>query len=94
MVVRSATIPWLGSGSMQLRREALKESVSLAPLRSKATWENGVEHSGSRGFADTEEVTGSNPVAPTRHNASTDLPLGAACQQTVSRSLLVTARTL
>ena len=29
------------------------------------TWENGSEHSGSRGFADTEEVTGSNPVAPT-----------------------------
>jgi len=29
------------------------------------TWENGVEHSGSRWFADTEEVTGSNPVAPT-----------------------------
>jgi hypothetical protein len=29
------------------------------------TWENGVEHSGSLCFADTEEVTGSNPVAPT-----------------------------
>jgi hypothetical protein len=39
-------------------------SVSLSPLRSDATWGNGVEHSGSRGFADTEEVTGSNPVAP------------------------------
>ena len=42
-----------------------QESVSLRPLRSKVTWENGVEHSGSRGFADTEGVTGSNPVAPT-----------------------------
>jgi hypothetical protein len=29
------------------------------------TWENGVEHSGFLCFADTEEVTGSNPVAPT-----------------------------
>jgi hypothetical protein len=28
-------------------------------------WENGFQHSGSRWFADTEEVTGSNPVAPT-----------------------------
>jgi hypothetical protein len=40
-------------------------SVSLRQLRSEPTWENGVEHSGSRWFADTEEVTGSNPVAPT-----------------------------
>jgi hypothetical protein len=31
------------------------------------TWENGVEHSGSLCFADTEGVTGSNPVAPTNH---------------------------
>jgi hypothetical protein len=37
----------------------------LRRLRSAATWENGVEHSGSLCFADTEEVTGSNPVAPT-----------------------------
>jgi hypothetical protein len=42
-----------------------QESVSLRRLRSGVTWENGVEHSGSRGFADTEGVTGSNPVAPT-----------------------------
>jgi hypothetical protein len=40
-------------------------SVSLSHLRLVATWENGVWHSGSRCFADTEEVTGSNPVAPT-----------------------------
>ena len=40
-------------------------SVSLASLRLEVTWENGSWHSGSRGFADTEEVTGSNPVAPT-----------------------------
>jgi hypothetical protein len=40
-------------------------SVSLAGLRSEATWENGAWHSGSRWFADTEEVTGSDPVAPT-----------------------------
>jgi hypothetical protein len=44
--------------------------------------------------SDTEEVTGSNPVAPTRHNASLGPPLSAACQQIVSRSLLVTAATL
>ena len=31
----------------------------------EVTWENGSWHSGSRCFADTEEVTGSNPVAPT-----------------------------
>jgi hypothetical protein len=42
-----------------------QQSVSLPHLRSEPTWENGVEHSGSRCFADTEEVTGSNPVAPT-----------------------------
>ena len=44
--------------------------VSLRQLWSEVTWENGVEHSGSQGFADTEEVTGSNPVAPT-HKALT-----------------------
>jgi hypothetical protein len=42
-----------------------QESVSLRHPRSEATWENGSQHSGSPGFADTEEVTGSNPVAPT-----------------------------
>ena len=42
-----------------------QESVSLRHRRSKATWENGFEHSASPPFADTEEVTGSNPVAPT-----------------------------
>jgi hypothetical protein len=42
-----------------------QESVSLRRLRLDVTWENGSEHSGSRGFADTEGVTGSNPVAPT-----------------------------
>jgi hypothetical protein len=40
-------------------------STLLRPLRSRATCGNGLPHSGSRGFADTEEVTGSNPVAPT-----------------------------
>jgi hypothetical protein len=40
-------------------------SVSLRHLRLGRTWKNGVEHSGSLRFADTEEVTGSNPVAPT-----------------------------
>jgi hypothetical protein len=49
-----------------------QESVSLPPLRSEATWENGVEHSGSRGFADTEGVTGSNPVAPTTQSSRSD----------------------
>jgi hypothetical protein len=67
---------------------------SLRRLRSAATWANGSLHSGSRGFADTEGVTGSNPVAPTRHNVSKGPPLSAACQQIVSRSLLVTVRTL
>jgi hypothetical protein len=42
-----------------------QESVSLSHPRSEATWENGSQHNGSPGFADTEEVTGSNPVAPT-----------------------------
>jgi hypothetical protein len=41
-------------------------SALLRALRSSATWENGLPHSGSVDFADTEEVTGSNPVAPTR----------------------------
>ena len=50
-------------------------SVSLPPRRSKPTRENGVEHSGSRCFADTEEVTGSNPVAPTIYRCS----LGRVC---------------
>jgi hypothetical protein len=45
-------------------------------------------------FPDTEEVTGSNPVAPTRHNVSLGSPRSAACQQIVSRSLLVTTRSL
>ena len=36
-----------------------------------------------RGLADTEEVTGSNPVAPTRHNVSLGPPRSAACQQRV-----------
>jgi hypothetical protein len=40
-------------------------STLLRPRRSGATWENGLPHSGSLDFADTEEVTGSNPVAPT-----------------------------
>jgi hypothetical protein len=40
-------------------------SALLRPLRSGASWANGRPHSGSRWFADTEEVTGSNPVAPT-----------------------------
>ena len=48
------------SGSLDVKR-----AFSLSGLRSEATWENGSEHSGSLGFADTEEVTGSNPVAPT-----------------------------
>jgi hypothetical protein len=56
-------------------------SVSLPGLRSGPTWENGVEHSGSPLFADTEEVTGSNPVAPTtvllsRAFADSAVPLG------------------
>ena len=42
-----------------------QESVSLRHRRSDPTWENGLWHSGSLRFADTEEVTDSNPVAPT-----------------------------
>src|SRR5512132_2961776 len=42
-----------------------QESISLRGLRLESTWENGAWHSGSRWFADTEGVTGSNPVAPT-----------------------------
>jgi hypothetical protein len=52
-------------GAERERFPGRQESVSLRPLRSVVTWENGSEHSGSLCFADTEEVTGSNPVAPT-----------------------------
>jgi hypothetical protein len=52
-------------GGERERLTERQESVSLPPLRSEVTWGNSVEHSGSRGFADTEGVTGSNPVAPT-----------------------------
>jgi hypothetical protein len=51
-----------------LKRERLterQESVSLPHVRSEPTWENGAWHSGSRGFADTEEDGGSTPPAPT-----------------------------
>src|SRR4029450_8043910 len=56
------------TGGRRVEREGFpgrEESVSLGHRRSKVTWENGSEHSGSLCFADTEEVTGSNPVAPT-----------------------------
>jgi hypothetical protein len=64
--------PWLrppddpaGRSGERERLTEREESVSLPGLRSEVTWENGFEHSGSLCFADTEEVTGSNPVAPT-----------------------------
>ena len=38
------------------------------------TWGNGEPHSASPPFADTEGVTGSNPVAPTSTNGSLDSP--------------------
>ena len=56
------------SGIRSTERERFpgrQESVSLPHRRSAVTWENGVEHSGSRGFADTEEDGGSTPPAPT-----------------------------
>src|SRR4029453_5500874 len=49
--------------------------------RSDATWENGSKHSGSLYFADTEGVTGSNPVAPTAH------PLSSAFAQMPARQV-------
>src|SRR5215213_11891910 len=52
-------------GAERERFPGRQVSVSLSPLRSEATCGNGAEHSGSPLFADTEEVTGSNPVAPT-----------------------------
>jgi hypothetical protein len=74
----NALIQWSmsagGGASVQYRRSWSCErerfpgrqlSVSLPHLRLAATWDNGVEHSGFLCFADTEEVTGSNPVAPT-----------------------------
>ena len=67
-------------GSVEGRKRAStgrQEIVSLVHRRSEVTWDNGVLQSGSLFFADTEEVTGSNPVAPTRHNASLDPPLRA-----------------
>jgi hypothetical protein len=66
-----------------------QESVSLRRLRSAVTWENGVEHSGSPQFADTEGVTGSNPVAPTSTNGSLDSPTVAACQRFAREPLSV-----
>jgi hypothetical protein len=39
-------------------------------------------------------VRGSSPLSSTRHNASAGRPRGAVCQQIVSRSRSVTARTL
>jgi hypothetical protein len=57
--------PVLGSRAERERLTGRQESVSLPGLRWEVTWENGSWHSGSRWFADTEEVTGSNPVAPT-----------------------------
>ena len=42
-----------------------EESTLLRPSRSDATCRDGRPHSGSRWFADTEEVRGSNPVALT-----------------------------
>ena len=74
----------------------LTAPYAIPPLN----WGNTLQSGAARGVAswplpsDTEGVTGSNPVAPTRHNASTDPPVSAVCQQIVSRSLNVTARTL
>ena len=56
---------WQSRCAERERLTGRQESVSLRRPRSEVTWENGAWHSGSRGFADTEEVTGSNPVAPT-----------------------------
>ena len=57
---------------VECRQEVEKRAFPWTPRErfpfastSAATWENGFEHSGSLRFADTEEVTGSNPVAPT-----------------------------
>jgi hypothetical protein len=64
----SAQLCWRPPTSSAMRTEHFTErevSALLRPLRSGATWANGRPHSGSLDFADTEEVTGSNPVAPT-----------------------------
>src|SRR5215216_1404369 len=52
-------------GAERERLPGHQESVSLRPLRSEVTWENGSEHSGSLCFADMEEDGGSTPPAPT-----------------------------
>src|SRR4029453_9125824 len=52
------------SGARKMAFPLTEKERSLRHRRSAATWENSVEHSGSLRFADTEEVTGSNPVAP------------------------------
>ena len=49
-------------------------SIANSETGQEATWENSVEHSGSLCFADTEEVTGSNPVAPTTIPAGHGVP--------------------
>src|SRR5215212_4335153 len=43
-----------------------QQSVSLPRLRLGVAWENGFQHSGSRWFADTEEVTLTEPEDPRR----------------------------
>ena len=47
-----------------------RESAQLRRPGFAASWGNGDVHGGSGPFADTEEVTGSNPVAPTTPHLS------------------------
>ena len=65
MVRMGSAIPRAG-----VHRTVGQVNPFLRPLRLAATWGSGDPHSASPPFADTEEVTGSNPVAP--------LPIGAA----------------
>src|SRR5215213_10422972 len=53
-------------GSIAERLTGRQQSVSLPRLRLGVAWENGFQHSGSRWFADTEEVTLTEPEDPRR----------------------------
>jgi hypothetical protein len=52
------------TGNIALDEPDITRERRSPDLRLDATWENGVEHSGSRCFADMEEVTGATLSRP------------------------------
>jgi hypothetical protein len=73
----------------------LTTQPSAAPFTCSVAWVGEVVHGDVKypSINGMQGVRGSNPLSSTRHNASADHPLRAACQQIVSRSLQVSART-